>query len=99
MKGFFLLQRNGIFILSEMTLEEEKNYWKDLVKDLTDNMDRNAISYYKWKKCSESLFKALSQYHDYHGLPKDTILYRQGLDALVEYEKLNNEIISLHTTN
>jgi hypothetical protein len=74
-----------------MTLEEERDYWRTLVKDMADNMDFKAINYFLWKNCARDLFNALSQYHDKNSLEKDTVLYRQGLDALVAYEKLVSE--------
>jgi hypothetical protein len=74
-----------------MRLEEERDYWRDLVKDMADNMDFTAINYFLWKDCAKALFDVLSQYHDHHALPKDTVLYRDGLDALVKYEKLVND--------
>lgn len=74
-----------------MTIEEERDYWKDLAKDMADRMDFKTINYFIWKDCAKTLFSVLSQYHDHHGLPKDTVLYRDALDALVKYENLNKE--------
>ena len=74
-----------------MTIEEERDYWKDLAKEMADRMDFKTINFFLWKDCARDLFNALSQYHDHHGLPKDTVLYRDGLDALAKYEKLIEE--------
>jgi len=67
---------------------EERDYYKSALHEMANNMDKNIIEAYKWKKCAEELFKVLSEYHDHHGFPKDTILYRNTLDALVKYENL-----------
>jgi hypothetical protein len=65
---------------------QEIDYYKSTVHEMANSMDKNIIEAYKWKVCAEELFKVLSEYHDHHGVPKDTILYRNTLDALVKYE-------------
>ena len=71
-----------------MNVSKERDYYQSLVHEMADNMDKNIIEAYKWRACAKELFKVLSEYHDHHGLPKDTILYRNTLDALVKYENL-----------
>lgn len=68
---------------------DEIDYYKSTVHEMANSMDKNIIEAYKWKNCATELFNALSEYHDHHGLPKDTVLYRKGLDSLVKYEKLS----------
>ena len=71
-----------------MNVSEERDYYQSLVHEMADNMDKNIIEAYKWRACSKELFKVLSEYHEHRGLPTDTILYRNTLDALVKYENL-----------
>jgi len=48
-----------------MTLEEERDYWKELVGIMSDNMDRNAFRLYEWQKVSEELAEHLKCYLDW----------------------------------
>ena len=67
---------------------DQRDYYKDTVWELSERMDANIIEAYKWKAGAKMLFDVLSEYHDHHGLPKNTILHRKTLDALANYEKL-----------
>ena len=45
-----------------MTIEEERDYWRDLVKDMCDNMDNNAINLYKLKGIGKEIILKYSDH-------------------------------------
>jgi hypothetical protein len=45
-----------------MTLEEERNYWKELVGEMVDNMDQNIITSFEWEKIAEQLAEQLAEH-------------------------------------
>jgi hypothetical protein len=45
-----------------MTIEEERDYWRDLVKDMCDNMDNNAINLYKLKSIGKEIILKYSDH-------------------------------------
>jgi hypothetical protein len=48
-----------------MTLEEEKNYWKELVSEMADNMDQNVITSFEWEKIADQLVEHIKPYLDW----------------------------------
>ena len=91
MKGFSLLQRNGTYIISEMTLEEERDYWKNLVEDLTDSMDKTALSYFRLLNRAEELYEYLDLYQRENPFANDSIAYKEAQVALLKFEIYTKE--------
>lgn len=48
-----------------MTLEEEKNYWRELVGEMADNMDRNIITAFEWESIADQLVEHIKPYLDW----------------------------------
>jgi hypothetical protein len=82
------MKESETLFLKIQELFDERDYYKTTLHEMANSMDRNIIEASKWKSCAKELFEALAEYHDHHGLPKDTVLYRNTLDALVKYENL-----------
>ena len=79
------------FVLIRKKLQEifdERDYYKSTLHELANGMDKNIIDAYQWKACATQLYSVLEKYIDHDGLPKDTVLYRKSLDAVIKYEKL-----------
>jgi len=63
-----------------MTLEEEKNYWKELVEQMADSMDKTGLELYKWQKISEELVEHLKCY----------LTWPENKEMMDTYTTLNN---------
>ena len=84
-------QRNGISFMNDMTLEEERDYWKELVEDLTDSMDKTALRYFRLLNRAEELYKNLDLYQTENPFANDSIAYKEAQVALLKFEIYQKE--------
>jgi hypothetical protein len=71
-----------------MTIEEENQYYKTLIQEVSDAMDRNALILYKWEKVAEKLVNHLEPYLKW---PEDKEML-EVYSTLKDYHSLKNEI-------
>lgn len=71
-----------------MTIEEENQYYKNLTKEMSGSMDRNALTLYKWEKVAEKLVKHLEPYLEW---PENESML-EVYSTLKDYYTLKNEI-------
>jgi hypothetical protein len=71
-----------------MTLEEEKNYWKELVEQMAGSMDKTAMELYKWQEIAARLVEHINPYLDWPEDPKMLATYA----TLKDYYYLKNNV-------
>lgn len=70
---------------------DERDYYKLTVHELADNMDKNVIEAFKWRKCAEVLYEVLVKFQEEAKIPETSSLYSEFLAVIKNYKILLEE--------